>query len=435
MKSLRAYSNVGKLRLNMLLRRQAISNYPVKAYIEPTLFCNLRCPACPTGLQFDLRPSATIDINLFKQAIDEMGPYLFDLWMFNWGEPLLHRQTPEMIRYAKDKGIEKIRLSSNLSIPFTDDYIDRLAGSGLDELIVSLDGATPETYSHYRRKGELDLVRSNMRRIQEAKARLGSETPEVIWQFLVFRHNEHEIETAQAEYREWGADRLTIHGAEMPNGEEADQFAPSTLPEHNIYHPDHPYRQQLQNYKASKLPCSWLYGIFLLNPNGKVSPCCTVQDEKDDFAELALGGSFHGAWNSQRFRRARAGGSKLRGKSPAREKGEERKRRKPASLPILSASGRPQAPEGELVCETCPIPYRQGEALETIDVAAEELLRSFHRESSPWKKARLLLPYLLMGAPGARRRLPDMLSLGAPNLRVFVRTLGHVMLHAVPRAK
>src|SRR5689334_13242274 len=93
MKSLRAYSNVGKMRLNMLLRRQAIRNYPVKAYIEPTLFCNLRCPACPTGLQFGLRPSATMDVNLFKQAIDEMGPYLFDLWMFNWGEPLLHRQT------------------------------------------------------------------------------------------------------------------------------------------------------------------------------------------------------------------------------------------------------------------------------------------------------------------------------------------------------
>ena len=93
-----------------------------------------------------------MDVNLFKQAIDEMGPYLFDLWMFNWGEPLLHRQTPEMIRYAKDKGIEKIRLSTNLSIPFTDDYIDRLVRSGVDELIVSLDGTTPETYSHYRRK-------------------------------------------------------------------------------------------------------------------------------------------------------------------------------------------------------------------------------------------------------------------------------------------
>lgn len=434
MKSLRAYSNVGKLRLNMLLRRQIIGNYPVKAYIEPTLFCNLRCPACPTGLQFGLRPSTTMDVNLFKQAIDEMGPYLFDLWMFNWGEPLLHRQTPEMIRYAKDKGIEKIRLSSNMSIPFTDDYIDRLVSSGLDELIVSLDGTTPETYSHYRRNGEFDLVCRNMRRIQEAKTRLGSSTPEVIWQYLVFRHNEHEIGIAQAEYREWGADVLSVHGAEMPNGEAADQFAPSTLPEHNIYHADHPYRKLLQNYKASKLPCSWLYGVFLLNPNGKVSPCCAVQEEKDDFSELKLGGSFHEAWNSQRFRLARAGGS-TRNPAAGEKQESNGRRRKPASLPVLSASGRPQGVEGDLICETCPIPYRQAEALDTINVAAEELLRSFHREPSPWKKSRLLLLYLLMGAPGARRRLPNILSLGAPNLRVFVRTVGHVMLHAVPRAK
>jgi hypothetical protein len=158
-----------------------------------------------------------------------------------------------------------------------------------------------------------------------------------------------------------------------------------------------------------------------------------VPDEKDDFAELALGDSFHGAYNSRRFRLARSGGS---GKKPAPAKVEgEGKKRKLASLPILNASGRQQAAEGAIICETCPIPYRQAEALDTIGVAAEELLREFHREASPWKKSRLLLAYFLMGAPGARRRLPDFLSLGAPNLRVFVRTLGHVMLHAVPRAK
>ncbi len=73
MRKLRTYSNVGKLRLNMALNREFIKNYPVKAYIEPTLFCNLRCPACPTGLQMGLRPSASIDVNLFKKAIDEIG--------------------------------------------------------------------------------------------------------------------------------------------------------------------------------------------------------------------------------------------------------------------------------------------------------------------------------------------------------------------------
>ena len=250
MKNMKAYANVGKLRLNMLLRREVLTNYPVKAYIEPTLFCNLRCPACPTGLQLGLRPSSTIDVDLFKSAIDEIGDYLFELQMYNWGEPLLHRQTPEMIRYAKDKRIERIKLSTNLSLNLTDDYIERLVRSGLTELIVSLDGTSTETYSKYRLRGEFDLVCRNMMRIQEAKTRLGLTTPEVVWQFLVFKHNEHEIGQAQAEYRQWGADRLLLFGAEMPEKEFAEGFEPSTIPAYNQYHPDHPQQLEMKRYKS-----------------------------------------------------------------------------------------------------------------------------------------------------------------------------------------
>jgi MoaA/NifB/PqqE/SkfB family radical SAM enzyme len=416
MKPLRAFTNAGRLRLNMLLRREAVRNYPVKAYVEPTLFCNLRCPACPTGQQFGLRPSATIDVNLFKQALDQVGPYLFELNMFNWGEPLLHKQTPEMIRYAKDKGVEMVMLSSNLSVPLTDDYVERLVASGLDKIIIGLDGASAETYTKYRRKGDIELVRRNMMRIREAKERLGSATPEVTWQFLVFRHNEHEIGVAQSLYREWGADLLDVHGAEMPAGEEG--FEPSTIPEYNIYDPTHAYRRQQEEYKQTGKPCSWLYGVFLLNPNGKVSPCCAVPDEADDFGEYGLGGSFLDTYNSPRFRQARSGkdaGAKERGRA-----------RKYASLPVM---GVPQK-SAELVCSNCPIPYDQNEALRTIDDAAEGLLQSFHREASPWAKGRRFVSYLLMGAPGARKRLPSFLTLGANSPRVFLRTVGHVLRHA-----
>src|ERR687889_737956 len=107
MKKLRAYTNVLKLRMNMALKRQAVSNYPVSAIIEPTSFKE----------------------ELFKSAIDEIGDYVFQLNMYNWGEPLLHKRTPEMIRYAKDKEIA-IKLSTNLSIKLTDDYIERLVRSG-----------------------------------------------------------------------------------------------------------------------------------------------------------------------------------------------------------------------------------------------------------------------------------------------------------------
>src|SRR5882672_1862082 len=177
MKKTGAYWNILKLRVNMTLKRQYLHNYPVQAYIEPTLFCNLRCPACPTGLQLGLRPSATIKWDLFKSAIDELGDYVFSLYMYNWGEPLLHRQTPEMIQYAKTKDMN-IVMSTNLSLKLSDEYIERLVQSGLDRLVVSLDGTTAETYSKYRLRGDFQLVCENMLRIQAVKKKLGLQKPE-----------------------------------------------------------------------------------------------------------------------------------------------------------------------------------------------------------------------------------------------------------------
>jgi hypothetical protein len=450
MKKMKAYSNVGKLRLNMLLRREAIKNYPVKAYIEPTLFCNLRCPACPTGLQLGLRPSASIDVDVFKSAIDEVGDYLFELWMYNWGEPLLHKQTPEMIRYAKDKGIEKIRLSTNLSIPLTDDYIERFVRSGLDDLVVSLDGATQDTYGKYRIRGEIDLVHRNMLRMQEAKTRLGLSTPNIIWQFLVFKHNEHEMKQAQANYRNWGADSIYFYGAEMPFEENAAGFAPSTIPEFNQYHPDHPLQRERKDYRASGKSCSWLYGVFLLNPGGKVSSCCTVVDEADDFAEYSPRDGFFQAWNSPRFRQARRLFTKPRGKTSKKNgaqngskasngQHEPKKTHLPgrrSSLPIFNQRSSTATPSPDrIICHSCPIPFRMNEALVTIEDVATTLLQSFHVESSIREKARLLTAYLLMGAPKVKTYARAFLAYRAPHFPMFTRTLARGMLNSISRAR
>lgn len=457
MKKMKAYANVGKLRLNMLLNREAIKNYPVKAYIEPTLFCNLRCPACPTGLQLGLRPSASIDVDLFKSAIDEVGDYLFELWMYNWGEPLLHKQTPEMIRYAKDRGIEKIRLSTNLSIPLTDDYIERFVRSGLDELIVSLDGTTEQTYSKYRVRGEIDLVHRNMMRIQEAKTRLGLSTPNIIWQFLVFKHNEQQMKEAQAEYRNWGADSIYFYGAEMPFEQFASGFAPSTIPEFNQYHPDHPLQREKKRYRASGKPCSWLYGVFVLNPSGTVSSCCSVVDEADDFGEYSPRNGFFQAWNSPRFRQARRlftkqrgetskkngaqnGGKPSNGRRELQKTHELNKTRPPGSRPSLPIFNERQSKvtlssQDRIICHSCPIPYRMNEAEVTIEAVGATILQSFHMESSIRKKARLLSAYLLMGAPNVKTYGRSFLAHRAPHFPMFVRTLAHGWLDGISRAR
>jgi hypothetical protein len=378
-----------------------------------------------------------MDIDLFKSAIDEVGDYLFELMMYNWGEPLLHRQTPEMIRYARDKKIERIRLSTNLSLDLTDEYIERLVRSGLTELIVSLDGTSSETYSKYRVRGDFDLVCRNMKRIQETKTRLGLTTPEVVWQFLVFKHNEHEIGRAQAEYREWGADRLRLFGAEMPEKEYAEGFEPSTIPAYNQYHPDHTLQVEMKRYKESGQPCSWLYGVLVLNPNGKVSSCCSVVNQGDDFADYSRTDGFFNAWNSKKFQRARGLFTKRKPDTAAKETRQIRKQpssvsvaeeiasgsRKSINLPIFNASQPPETPSEEaLICHSCPIPYRMREALESVEVTATGLMYLLHQESSIWEKTRLLTAFLLMGMPGWKGYLRSFLSRPTRNIRAFART-------------
>ena len=312
MKPVKAYVNILKLRFNLAFRRTALNNYPIFAVIEPTLFCNLRCPACPTGLRLGLRPAKAIDQYLYESVIDEIGDYLFEMQMFNWGEPLLHKQMPEFIRYAKAKKI-KVSVSSNLSMKLTDEYIENLVRSGLDQLIVSLDGATQEVYEKYRRGGDISVVRDNMLRIQKAKKTLRIDTPTVIWQFLVFRHNQHEIEIVQSNYKEWGADKISVWGGFTSVGKYDKRFCDkstipllekSTMPQYDNSLKENPFQKAKGKYDKNR-PCPWLYEAFVLNPNGRVSPCCAVWDEKDDFVEYTPSIGFLSAWNSKSFVKAR----------------------------------------------------------------------------------------------------------------------------------
>jgi len=304
MRPMKAYLNIAKLRVNVALKRKSLSNYPVLAVIDPTLFCNLRCPNCPTGLRLGLRPPVAISEELFRSIIDEIGDYLLELWLYNWGEPLLHKQTPELIKYAKQKEM-KVIIHTNLSMRLTDEYVESLVKSGLDELVVSLDGATEETYSRYRRGGDISLVRENMMRIQSAKRAAAIQTPTVFWKFLVWRHNEHEVEMARSCHRAWGADSFVCGAGFMPPAPHNDGLLePSTLAE---FVPISPPVQDVRKRRGGhNHPCLWLYGALTLNANGSVSPCCGVWDEGDDFAQYSSRGDFFYAWNSDKFKKARS---------------------------------------------------------------------------------------------------------------------------------
>ena len=289
LKGLRAYTNWILSNYELWTGTSRIRARPLKITFDPTNVCQLRCPLCPTGLQVQDRDAGLAHLHLLQHLLDQVGNYLFFIDFFNWGEPLLNTRVEEFIQLASSKKIV-CSISTNLSLPLTDDRIRRLVTSGLNEIIVSLDGASSETYATYRKHGKFELVCSNMRRIIEAKRRLGQTRPMVTWQFLVFRFNEHEIEKAKAMAVAIGVDRLIFRPPSLDvdryplPGAEKDKMAAWKSS-------DSLFQISAGDDEArAKARCGWHYMSTAINWDGSVAPCCTLFQKQDDFGSIGKGG-------------------------------------------------------------------------------------------------------------------------------------------------
>lgn len=175
---------------------------PIGLILDPSSACGLRCPMCPVSFEEPVRERTLLDWDLFERIVEELGPYLFFVDLFNWGEPLLHKQLPRMLRKLREYEID-VRLSSSLSVKLDDDALDALV-ENLDWLTVSIDGFSQKTYETYRRGGDLALALANLERIAARKRALRLRTPHVEWQYLVFSFNEHELDAARAHAKKLG---------------------------------------------------------------------------------------------------------------------------------------------------------------------------------------------------------------------------------------
>ncbi len=186
--------NLLLVKISKAFRFPTVLGMPITLMLEPTNVCNLKCPLCPTGAGLLGRKKEMMKFNDFKKIIDEMGPYLIHLRLWNWGEPLINKDIYRMIKYAKKFNIF-VNTSTNSSF-LTEKSVGKLVRSGLDELIISLDGASEETYRKYRKKGSFSKVLDAMKKLVLERRRLRIETPVIKMQFIVMKHNEHEVEKA-----------------------------------------------------------------------------------------------------------------------------------------------------------------------------------------------------------------------------------------------
>ena len=288
---------MGSMGLSWALRRPVVWGEPFMLMVEPTNFCNLKCPLCPSGNGEMRRARGKMDLDQFKTLIDGVGDNLILLMLWNQGEPFINPCFAEMVRYARDRRIPTLT-STNGHFIRTEAQARAVVESGLDEIIVSLDGVDQETYARYRVGGKIERVFDAVRLLVQARKDLGVRNPLINLQFIVFKHNEEDLSTAARLAAEVEADKFLVKTAQVYTSEEADAFLPE--------------REELRRYSSTAegelevkgqpvRGCKVLWYSSMVNWNGAVAPCCFDKDVDFEMGEAFGGKSFAQIWRGRAY--------------------------------------------------------------------------------------------------------------------------------------
>jgi len=297
--------NIARAELSRIRGDLVVKGKPYVYTIDTGNFCNLRCPLCPTGVRGLQRTQALMSLDEFRTIVDKIEPFAIEAILHNWGEPFLNPDILAMIHYANAKGLGTT-ISSNLNLVNRNShFLEEVVESPLDHLTVSLDGTTQEIYEKYRRGGDLDEVLNNLSYLLEYRRKLGRSTPQVEWQFLVMKHNQHQIEDARRMAHDLGVDNLRFSGAGLPFDQLGDvELGKEWLSELPVYQNYSPDRIREKGYLYDE-KCFYLYRAMTVNPSGAVSPCCVVYHSDYDFGNL-VNSSLEEVWNNAHYRSSRA---------------------------------------------------------------------------------------------------------------------------------
>jgi|GEM_PF-5670522 hypothetical protein len=250
---------------------------PFYIKIEPTNVCDHACLECPT---LTSRPKGFMTFEVYKDIIDYFKPYCLRNCLYGQGESFLHKDIFDMIEYSEQNRCP-VSICSNFN-NLDQTKLQRLLDSGLNYLIVCIDGATQKTHSWFRRKGSLDKVLENLRTLMRLKEQGGYRFPVVEVQTITTEVNAHERDAII---------RLT-----RDVGVQTQRFR---LNCNILNHGGSPGKPEA---------CPYLWGSVFLTWDAKVCCCEVDYIGRDlfiaDFAKVKYDGADY--WNTDRMRHARS---------------------------------------------------------------------------------------------------------------------------------
>lgn len=291
---------LGSFYASRLLGKPVQWGYPVSVSFEPTTSCNLRCPECPSGLRQFTRPTGMLQNDFFKRTIDDIHKELLYLIFYFQGEPYLNPDFLTMVKYASDK---KIYTATSTNAHYlTDAVAKKTVESGLDRLIISIDGTTQDVYQQYRVGGNLEKVLEGAKNIMKWKKELKSKTPFVFFQFLVVKPNEHQVEDIKQLAKETGVDEVRFKTAQVYNYETDPNKLIPTIDKFSRYKKNADGTYSAKNKLANR--CWKLQHANVITWDGLVVPCCFDKDATHQLGNLK-NQSFKEIWHNNNYKQFR----------------------------------------------------------------------------------------------------------------------------------
>ena len=273
-----------------LTGKLSVPSRPLILMVEPTNRCNYRCPLCDKGSGKLTRPEGDMSLDNFTNLLNMAGDSLKMLMLWNQGEPLLNHQLPDMIAQARSRGIFTV-VSTNGSL------LERkwagLIDSGLDELIISLDGIDPSSYKKYRRGGNFQEVTEGIKAFAASRGKRFK--PLISLQFLLLKENIDNIGEFEILAKELGADRVLLKTVQVANERQAEEYLPHELK--FTRYSDH----RAEKTRRRRFDCRKILYSAVIDWNGNMVPCCFDKNEDFVMGNVFADGLVE-SWNGEKFR-------------------------------------------------------------------------------------------------------------------------------------
>jgi radical SAM protein with 4Fe4S-binding SPASM domain len=250
------------------------TRFPTVVRVETTNHCNASCTFCPR--ETIGRKKEFMAQDLFESVIQQcvaQGTRLVHLHGF--GEPLLDKQLPSRITFAKQSGIPRVKICTNGS-PLRGPMAERLLISGLDEIKISLDGANAAEFNELRIGLNHAQVVDNTRAFRVMRDERQLRRPKIVATCVTSsnRRQTEQLLSGIVDQIDWAS----LHN-----------WAGS--------------RRFFGDRKIRK-PCSRLWRSLTVLVNGDVALCCLDHSGKEILGNCRER-SLAEIWNSQRYRELR----------------------------------------------------------------------------------------------------------------------------------